>query len=154
MAKFPIQQARQELGFTPSTGVRANIDVRQGDVGGAIGQALVAGARELQRGSVRRAALEERNRNNLDSLSAKESSEIGREMVVAITTMKINTPPEQWEPETEKIVTQFNQRRLALDLSPDALAEQRIQEHSRQWQFVLKRQCGISLGTRRYRHRH
>lgn len=40
---FPTTTARQELGFTPATTVRANIDVSQGDVGAAVGQALVAG---------------------------------------------------------------------------------------------------------------
>ena len=41
MAKFPIVEARQELGFTPSTGVRADIDVRTGAeaVGAAIAEA-------------------------------------------------------------------------------------------------------------------
>lgn len=43
MGTFPITRARQELGFTPSTAVRANIDVRtgEGQVGAAIGQGLL-----------------------------------------------------------------------------------------------------------------
>lgn len=45
MAEFPIERARQKLGFTPSTAVRADIDVRTGEgaVGAAIGQALITG---------------------------------------------------------------------------------------------------------------
>ena len=38
MAKFPRTEARQELGFTPATGVRADIDVRTGT--GAVGAAI------------------------------------------------------------------------------------------------------------------
>ena len=43
MGKFPVTEARQELGFTPSTAVRANIDVSTGEgaVGAAIGQGLL-----------------------------------------------------------------------------------------------------------------
>ena len=41
---FPITTARDRLGFTPSTAVRANIDVRgTGGIGGAVGQAVLAG---------------------------------------------------------------------------------------------------------------
>ena len=38
MAKFPIERARDKLGFVPTTAVRANIDVRTGEE--AIGQAV------------------------------------------------------------------------------------------------------------------
>lgn len=43
MAKFPIERARQELGFTPVPSVRADIDVRTGEgaVGAAIGRGLL-----------------------------------------------------------------------------------------------------------------
>ena len=41
---FPITQARERLGFTPSTAVRANIDVSgTGGIGGAVGQAVLKG---------------------------------------------------------------------------------------------------------------
>lgn len=126
MAKFPIQTARQELGFDPSTGVRANIDVRQGDVGGAIGQALIAGGRELQRRSVRRAALEEKNRTNLDALSARKADKRRDLTNARIATMKSGTSPEKWEEETTRIVTEGNNEIAGFDFSPDAMAKQQI----------------------------
>lgn len=50
MAKFPTTLARQELGFVPTTAVRAEIDVRTGEgtVGAAIGQGLLGLGREWQ----------------------------------------------------------------------------------------------------------
>lgn len=60
MAKFGIEPARQELGFTPATAVRANIDVGQGDVGATIGQAGLVIASALSEG-MRKADLKEAN---------------------------------------------------------------------------------------------
>lgn len=50
MAKFPIKEARQTLGFTPTTAVRANIDTRtgEGQVGAAIGQGLLQLGEQFQ----------------------------------------------------------------------------------------------------------
>ena len=50
MAKFETTKARQELGFTPTTAVRADIDVRtgEGQVGVAIGQGLLALGEQFQ----------------------------------------------------------------------------------------------------------
>ncbi len=56
---FPITTARHDLGFTPSTGVRANIDVRQGNVGAAVGQALIAGAGTLQKIQAKRQQMQD-----------------------------------------------------------------------------------------------
>ena len=130
MAKFPIVEARQELGFTPSTAVRADIDVRQGDVGAAVGQAILAGGREVQRESVRKQVIRQRNRDNLDSLSADQATELRKQMRGDIEVMKLGIPPEKWEEETTKIVTAFNGRIAGLDFSPDALAEQQIVSES------------------------
>ncbi len=126
MGRFEIQRARQDLGFTPATAVRANIDVSQGDVGGAVGQALIAGGRELQRRSVRRKAIEVRNRANLDSLSARKADKVRDLTNAQIATMKTNTPPEKWEEETLKLVTNGNGQITGFDFSPDAMAEQQI----------------------------
>ena len=130
MAKFPIVQARQELGFTPATAVRANIDVRQGDVGAVVGQALLAGGREIQRESVRKQAIRQRNRDNLDSLSGDQATELRKQMRGDIEVMKLGSPPEKWEEETIKIVTGFNSQIAGLDFSPAALAEQQIVSES------------------------
>ncbi len=47
---FPIIEARQELGFTPTTAVRADIDVRTGEgaVGAAVGQGLLGLAKQWE----------------------------------------------------------------------------------------------------------
>lgn len=73
MAKFEITRARQELGFTPATGVRANIDVRQGDTGAAIGQALIAGGQTIQRIQQKRQDLED-TRSSLDANSLTQTA--------------------------------------------------------------------------------
>ncbi len=44
MEAFPIERARQRLGFTPATSVRGDIDVSgTGGIGGAVGQAILGG---------------------------------------------------------------------------------------------------------------
>lgn len=126
MAKFGITTARQELGFTPATGVRADIDVSTTDVGAAVGQALLAGGRVVQRESVRKQETRQRNRTNLDSLSGSQANELRKQRDNDIEIMKIDTPPEKWEEETAKIVTAANTRISQLDFSPDALAKQQI----------------------------
>ncbi len=126
MAEFPITTAREELGFTPSTAVRANIDVRQDDVGGAIGQALLAGAREVQRGSARKEAIRVKNRANLDSLSARQADLLRKQRDGDIEIMKGSTPPEKWEEEAQKITSTFNDQISGLDFSPDESTKQQL----------------------------
>ncbi len=128
MAKFPITTARQELGFTPASSVRANIDTRTGEgaVGAAIGQAGLAVAGELQKKSARRLAIENKNRMNLDALSAKQADGIRKRIRSRIELMKTDTPPKEWEEETRKIVTEENNDILELDFSPEALTKQQI----------------------------
>ncbi len=128
MAEFPIVEARQELGVTPTRAVRANIDVRtgEGEVGAAIGQGLVAGAKELQKRSVREELLRQKNRDNLDSLSERKA-DIRRKLTKAnIDTMKSSTPPENWEEETLKIVNEGNEEISGFDFSSQALIKQQI----------------------------
>ena len=125
--KFPITTARQELGFTPTTAVRADIDVRQGpSVGAALGQALIAGAGALQERSARKEAIRIKNRANLDVLSAKQATNRRQLIADEIATMKTNTSPENWEEETIKIVTQGNSDISAFDYSPEEAAKQQI----------------------------
>ena len=127
MGTFPIQTARQELGFTPSTAVRANIDVSQGpSTGAVIGQALIAGAEIIQKGSARKEAIRIRNRDNLDVLSAKQADNRRQQIANDITIMKLNTPPENWEEETTKIVTKGNDEISTFDFSPEEAAKQQI----------------------------
>lgn len=67
--RFPIVEARQELGFTPTTAVRAEGDFSTGEgaVGAAAGEALVAGAKVLQRKSAERLFLETEQIKKLDT---------------------------------------------------------------------------------------
>ncbi len=131
-ATFPTIEARQELRVVPTTGVRARIDTRTGAglVGAAIGQGLVAGAREIQRGlrkeSVRKEAIRAQNRKNLDILSVKQADNRRTQMKNDIAVMKIGTAPENWEEETIKIVTEGNADIFGFDFSPEAMAEQQI----------------------------
>ena len=49
MGEFGITSARQRLGFTPTTNVRANIQAGDIGTGAAIGQAVLAGAGIVQK---------------------------------------------------------------------------------------------------------
>ncbi len=128
MAKFPIKEARQELGFTPSTAVRADIDVRTGEgaVGAAVGQAGLAIAGQIRESSARKEAIRVRNRKNLDFLSSSLADELRKQRDSDITIMQGQTPPEKWEEESRKITTAFNNQITGLDFSPEASAKQQI----------------------------
>lgn len=69
-ARFPIITARQELGFTPATAVRGDIDTRTGDAGAAIGQAVISGAEALLERSARKQAIEQKRQDMLDTRSS------------------------------------------------------------------------------------
>ncbi len=59
MPEFPIIDARQELGFTPSVGARLDVDVSgTGGVGAAIGQALLTGAEIFREYDINQANVE------------------------------------------------------------------------------------------------
>lgn len=128
MAKFPIIEARQELGFTPTTAVRADLDTRTGEgaAAAALGQGLVTIAGEVIKESKRKAAIRARNRKNLDSLSSRQADLLRKQRNGDIEVMKGSTPPEKWEEETLKIVTRFNEQIGGLDFSPEESAKQQI----------------------------
>ena len=133
MAKFAVQEARQQLGFTPSTGVRANIDVRSGKQ--AIGPALVQSVGQIKGQldrrrqqqdikTARRLAIEEKNRKNLDDISAFKAAK-ARELVnTEVEKMKGQFPPEEWEDRTREIVGTGVEGRTGFDFSPEEAAKQ------------------------------
>ncbi len=123
-ARFPTTGARQELRFTPSTAVRANLDVRTG--AGAVGAALQDLGGELQQQNEMRGIIEDRNRANLDSLSSRKADIRRKQTATEIADMKTRTPPEQWEPETIKIVTRGNEDIAGFNFSPEASEKQQI----------------------------
>ncbi len=79
----------EKLGFDTSTGVRANIDVRQGDVGGAIGRSLLAGIEELQRLSVK-SDLKEAN-----SQLSQYQREVGLDNIARDAEIAVELDPEK-----------------------------------------------------------
>jgi hypothetical protein len=135
MAKFGVRNARDRLGFTPSTAVRANIDTRSGEQ--ALGPKLVSGAsaikgqldrkkQEERIKSARRLAIEEKNRKNLDDRSAFEAIQIRKQSLLDIEVMKASTSPEQWELESEKIVGESISSMQGLDFSEQESAKQQL----------------------------
>lgn len=128
MGQFPITEARQELGFTPSTTARADIDVRTG--AGAVGVALAgAGAAiigKVREKSERERLLEQRTRANLDALSARRADEQRKSTAADIKIMKGQTSPELWGEETARLVAAGNNIIAGFDFSPEETAKQQI----------------------------
>ncbi len=112
---FPIQRARQELGFTPSTAVRANIDTRTGAgaVGVAIAEAGLAVAGELQRLDIK-SDLKEAN-----SQLSKYQRDVGLDNVERDAEVAAELDPEkhaaifQKHAEAQKVFLPTNERGLA-----------------------------------------
>ncbi len=128
MAKFRITRARQDLGLTPSTAVRANVDVSTaaGAVGQAVGQAGLEIAGQFKKESARKETIRIKNRKNLDALSSRQADEKRKQIKSDIEIMKLNTPPEKWEEEAGKIVTAGNTEIAAFDFSPQEASKQQI----------------------------
>ena len=123
-----IFPARQELGFTPSTAVRANIDIRgTGGTGGAIGQAVVAGIGLGIKESKRRKLIDIRNRKNLDANSAVQADGIRDQADIDIEIMKGKTTPDKWEEKAQKIIDTSNTLiGTTLDFSPEEAERQQL----------------------------
>ena len=126
--KFEIKRARPELGFTPSTAVRANISLDTGEQ--AIGAAVAGLGGTIVEESARKQAIRLKDRKNLDSLSADQATELRKQRDSDIEIMKGATPPEKWEEEAAKIAAEFNTRISGLDFSPEEAAKQQIKSAS------------------------
>ena len=120
---FPITEARQELAVSPTRAVRTNIDTRTGAgaVGAAIGEALIAGAGELQKGSARRAAIELKRREMMDDNMSVIAKKMRDTATITFNTFKRTNPQETWEPERIKQTQEVANAITGLDFSPDAL---------------------------------
>ncbi len=129
-ARFPITEARQELGFTPAPSVRADIDVRQGDVGGAIGEVVIAGARELRRGSERRAIIEQKRQEMMDANLSVRADKMRQLADEERKQFQAVNPQETWEEFTQKQTQEISQQVSALDFSPDALIAERLKSET------------------------
>ncbi len=133
---FPIVGARQELGFTPTGAVRANIDVRTGEgaVGAAIGQGIVQLTRqalqEKKRRDEHRRRIEEKRRQMQDANSAVTANKLRDTATIEFETFKLTNPQETWEPfrikQAGDVATQIG----GLDFSPDAAETQRLKSEA------------------------
>ena len=106
MAKFPITTARQELGFTPTRSVRANIDVRTGE--GAVGEAIGQGALQLTKEHLAREKVkteqrrraEEKRQQMTDANSAVLAKGFRDTEDLRMSAFRDVNPQEDWEKET------------------------------------------------------
>ena len=127
MAQQGIFPARQELGFTPSTAVRANIDVSgTGGQGGAIGQGLIAGIKAIKEKSDRRKLIELKRQEMTDGNSSALATNIRNAADVSFRTFKTVNPQETWETERERVNKESTEAINKLSFSPDALTTENI----------------------------
>ncbi len=133
---FPIIGARQELGFTPTGAVRANIDVRTGE--GAVGAAIGQGAIQLTRQAIQekkrrdeqRRRIEEKRRQMQDANSAVTANKLRDTATIEFETFKLTNSQETWEPfrikQAADVATQIGE----LDFSPNAAETQRLKSEA------------------------
>ncbi len=123
--RFPIIQARQELGVTPTTAVRADIDVRTGEgaVGAAIGQGLIGlTAIGLQ--------IREKRQQMTDANSAVTANKLREIADSEFETFKLTNPQETWQPFRQKQTQGVGEEIAKLNFSPNALVVQRIKSEA------------------------
>lgn len=115
MAKFPITRAREELGFVPTTAVRADIDVRTGEgaVGTAIGQAIVLGGKMLLE-------IRKRRQQMTDAVSSVTADKLRQVADAEFDTFKLTNPQETWEDFRKKQAETISQKIAGLQFSNEA----------------------------------
>ncbi len=117
---FPITQARQELGFTPSTAVRANIDVRgTGGIGGAVGQAVLGGTGTVQGILQKRQQMQDDNSNT-------EADNMRTLADIEFEQFKLDNPQDAWhgfrQEQTQRVANEVG----GLKFSNAALTKQTV----------------------------
>lgn len=126
MGNFPIVEARQELGFSPSTAVRANINVPSPprpigrDVANLIGN-IIGG---VQRRNTLKQAIEIKNRKALDDNSSIAADAIRTTATQDFEAFKTTNPPESWEPERIRQANEITEQVATLNFSEEALEKQ------------------------------
>ncbi len=116
MAKFPITEARQELGFTPSTAVRADIDVRtgEGEIGAALGQAGLVTGKTIQRIQQKRQGME-------DTRSAITANEFINTAIKENRAFRnVNADTKTWAKDLQERFNQAQTQIGSLSMSDDA----------------------------------
>jgi hypothetical protein len=123
MGEFGITTARKELGFTPSTGVRGNVNVRgiRGE-GAAIGQALIAGFK-----------IWKARQEMQDGNSSVEAAQLRKVADAEFETFKLKNPQDTWVTERKRLdertageigSLQFSSRAREVELSKQSLYSQ------------------------------
>lgn len=133
---FPIIGARQELGFTPTRAVRANIDVRTGEgaVGAAIGRGVIQltqqAIQKKKRKDEQRRRIEEKRRQMQDANSAVVANKLRDTATTEFETFKLTNSQETWEQFRTKQAGDVATKIGELDFSPDAAETQRLKSES------------------------
>jgi hypothetical protein len=127
MAKFPIVQARQELGFVPTTAVRADIDVQtgEGEVGAAIGQAgLALGEKAIkiaQKNQQTAIKIAQRRQQMLDARSAITADSFITTAIDENTAFRnTNADTTTWSKDLQERLKKAESQISTLDMSEDA----------------------------------
>ncbi len=153
MAEFPITTAREDLGFTPSTAVRANIDVSQGpSVGAAVGQGLVelaeAGLEKRKERLLREEKIREKRREMQDANSAVIASKLRKTADAEFGTYKLTNPQETWEKFRQEQTQKVSEEVAGLDFSPDALITEQVKSES---YSIVQTAQALTAATRQLR---
>ncbi len=121
MGTFEITRARQQLGFTPSTAVGADIDVRTGEgtVGALIGRGLV------QLGSIG-IEIHKRRQTMQDGNSAVEADDIRKLASEKFEDYKRKNAQDKWVTEWGRLSAEVGEQVGKLKFSKKALARQQI----------------------------
>ncbi len=136
MGRFEILTARQELGFRPSTAVRANIDTRTGAgaVGAAIGQGLTQligqGIQTAGREKTRREAIEAKRQQMTDANNAVLAEKLRDTADSEYEAFRATNPQETWEAFRQKQTASVGQEVTKLNFSADALESQRVKSEA------------------------
>ncbi len=128
MAKFPITEARQELGITPTTAVRADVDTRMGGIGAVVGQAVLAGIGTIQR-------IRQKRQEMLDTRSSiTAGSFITTAINENIAFRNTNADTMTWAKDLQERLSRAESQIGALDMSEDTrlLVNARFQAKSQE----------------------
>lgn len=129
MANFPIKFTERTIsGRGPS--VRANINVRQGDVGKAVGQGLILGGRILrfvkEKERIRLEKIAQKRQQMMDAnfgVQAKKLRDLADE---EFDTYKLTNPQETWVEFRQKQTVKVAEEISKLPFSPDVLAKEQL----------------------------
>ncbi len=136
MAKFPITEARQELGVTPTRAVRANIDTRTGAgaVGAAIGQAglaaIQAGQERTEKQRRIREAIDAKRQQMTDDNLSVRADKIRKLADEERKQFQATAAQEEWEEFTRKQTERVSTEISAFDFSPEALVKERLKSET------------------------